>query len=997
MVDSTPRLPQPLSHEGDDAAFELLAAFLGNHSPDDHAALEELCRANPSVAARLRSVHASLTALSLELPGPLDDGARTVSSHEVDAGLWDYLKTTGVRGSRYETRGEVASGGMGVILRVWDGELRRHLAMKVMRHSADSGTQRRRFLFEAQLTGQLDHPGIVPVHEIGLCAGLVPYFTMPLIRGHHFGQILAWSVDGQHGWTRLRAIDVLRKVCDTIRFAHDRGVVHRDLKPANIMVGLYGEVFVMDWGLARQIGRRSGAREPRSDAVDGESVVGSTSPLATHDGDVVGTPSYMSPEQAAGQLDLIDERTDVYALGAILYHLLVGHPPYSPPGTATDSETVLRGVRAGPPPRVRDLLNGGAAELGAICDKAMAREQAARFQTVGEFADDLQAYVDGRVVRAFARRRFVRLSKFSKWVRRNRALAATGMVAGAATVAALVVLILYFAHIRTGREQRATLNLLRSLIHFEEQCSTAPPAGSPSATAWFLAEARGLVEGGNHRGDGLLAYERQLTQLLHDGIGTEPRNAPPYDGRPLAEAMQRKIEELAWRRRMLELEPWPTAEAVERRLGELGVPQSFSERCRLAFYLINPDRYRRFGDEQAAVRLADCAEQATTNFDRMRHFDTWAFALSRVGKFSDGLSKQRIALSHAQQYARAGLSEDGKSVHEWLRSIEDNLRVLERLAYTHTTEAIDRVAILEAELARLGRTQFEHAFLFRDHAATLQHAQLLDVVERLRRIQRRLNMAIEATETTKARSAWKRVANEVGADPRFVKVKVSPQLDLLPLGRDSESGLQEFAHLPTGFPPRRGTDGRLVLTANSCIVFILVPPADDAPPFFLSKYEITMAQWARMAEIWPVADRDTSSTHAVERISWCDADKRLRSAGSWLRMPSEGEWMRAFAAGRDADWHIGTSMSTLRETDTFDRLGPVDQRRPNPWGFYEMLGNVTEYAMERVTSKQAIELPRRILGWSRSSASVARSPRSEIDERNGMAEVGLRAARSLLP
>ena len=198
-----------------------------------------------------------------------------------------------------------------------------------------------RFLEEAQVTGQLDHPGIVPVHELGLDGDGRVYFTMKLVEGHDLKRVLELVAEGQEGWTQTRALGVLSKVCEAMAYAHHKGVVHRDLKPANVMVGRFGEVYVMDWGLAKVLGREDQKdltvapqdetqelRPQRRERADASP----DSPLITMDGDVVGTPAYMSPEQALGRTEEIGPHSDVYAVGAMLYHLLAGHMPYVQPG-----------------------------------------------------------------------------------------------------------------------------------------------------------------------------------------------------------------------------------------------------------------------------------------------------------------------------------------------------------------------------------------------------------------------------------------------------------------------------------------------------------------------------------------------------------------------------------------------------------------------------------------------------------------------------------------
>ena len=234
---------------------------------------------------------------------------------------------------RYHVTGEIAHGGMGVVLRAHDVHLGREVAMKTLRHDlADPSEAVRRFLSEAQICGQLEHPSIVPVHELGLCDDGQPYFTMKLVAGKTFADLLA---DRERDPSRVTSLlAVFRAVCQAIAYAHSRRVIHRDLKPSNVVVGAYGEVQVVDWGLAKILTGEG----PETPATEHDPVpVATASPASrSQSGAVLGTPAYMAPEQARGEP--ADERADVFSLGGMLCEIITGDPPYAHGANHDDRE-----------------------------------------------------------------------------------------------------------------------------------------------------------------------------------------------------------------------------------------------------------------------------------------------------------------------------------------------------------------------------------------------------------------------------------------------------------------------------------------------------------------------------------------------------------------------------------------------------------------------------------------------------------------------------------
>ncbi|MEL7267534.1 MAG: protein kinase, partial [Planctomycetota bacterium] len=243
---------------------------------------------------------------------------------------------------KYQVLGEIARGGMGAVLQGRDRTLGRDLAIKVLlhQHDTDRGLAKR-FVEEAQIGSQLQHPGIAPIYEMGRLDDKRPYFTMKLVKGETFASRLQHRDPTMTGTEKesemMSLLQTISSVCQTVGYAHSRGVIHRVLKPSNIMVGAFGEVQVMDWGLAKVL-RRGGAADdhppiaedatPDSAALSEEIQI-SAAPLQTMAGSLLGTPAYMAPEQATGENATFDERADVFAIGAMLCEVLSGHPPFS--------------------------------------------------------------------------------------------------------------------------------------------------------------------------------------------------------------------------------------------------------------------------------------------------------------------------------------------------------------------------------------------------------------------------------------------------------------------------------------------------------------------------------------------------------------------------------------------------------------------------------------------------------------------------------------------
>ncbi len=334
------------------------------------------------------------------------------------------------------------SGGLGEVYVARDEELNREVALKQIKESyADNHEGRSRFLLEAEVTGGLEHPGIVPVYGLGHYPDGRPFYTMRFIRGDNLKDAIeqfhrADREPGRDPGERVLALrQLLRRyvdVCNAVAYAHSRGVLHRDLKPGNVMLGPYGETLVVDWGLAKPIGRPEGVPASIEGTLRPSSGGGST---LTRMGSAVGTPAYMSPEQAAGRLDELGSASDVYSLGAVLYSLLTGRAPF----TDGNLDAMLRKVKAGEFPPPRQVSRTVPAALEAVCLKAMAKEPSNRYISPKTLADDVEHWLADEPVTA---RQEPLVQRALRWARKHRTAmtgAAGALVAGVIGLAVVSV------------------------------------------------------------------------------------------------------------------------------------------------------------------------------------------------------------------------------------------------------------------------------------------------------------------------------------------------------------------------------------------------------------------------------------------------------------------------------------------------------------------------------------------------------------------------------
>ncbi len=397
-----------------DAVNALVTRHLAKHygDPEQSVAALQAGRLAGESLTKLGdpAIAAALDRLGFELPGERE-------CTNADATLPHLVTPSSTVGPRFRVIRPYARGGLGAVFVAMDEELHREVALKqILDEHADDPLSRQRFVLEAEITGGLEHPGIVPVYALGAYHSGRPYYAMRFVRGDS----LKDAIERFHTDERLKANvgarslelrELLRRfvdVCNAIHYAHSRGVLHRDIKPGNVIVGRFGETLVVDWGLAKATGR--------SDPIEAERTLHPSSgnnSAETLPGSVIGTPAYMSPEQATGDLDRLGPASDVYSLGATLYCLLTGKPPFE----GNDLGMVLKSVHRGefPPPRSLDPSLDQALE--AVCLKAMALKPQDRYQTPRSVAEDIERWMADEPVSAW---REPALERVRRWVRRNR-------------------------------------------------------------------------------------------------------------------------------------------------------------------------------------------------------------------------------------------------------------------------------------------------------------------------------------------------------------------------------------------------------------------------------------------------------------------------------------------------------------------------------------------------------------------------------------------------
>jgi len=426
--------------------------------------------------------------------------------------------------SRYSLTRVEGEGGYGQVWLAFDPNLKREIAFKNIRPDKDARPEVVRSLIrEAQITGQLEHPNIIPVYELEHADEHGrPYYTMPFLRGETLGD----QIKKYHSRRKAGRADPLElpqllnafvDICNALAYAGSRGVVHRDLKPSNIMLGDFGRVLVLDWGLAKEVGEQDSDQD-REDAED--SVIADVHETAH--GQIKGTLAYMAPEQAAGRPDLVDERTDVYGLGAILFAVLTGRAPHKGDqagNTAKDTMELLKRISAGEVPRPRLVDASVPRALDAICVHAMANERSDRYPTAEELARDVQRWLADEPVSVYPE---PWRQRFGRWLRRHRAWAQS--IAAALVLVAVIGMVASIVVENARRNEMAAHKETEKARQAEEEAHTeteralkAEQKAKDEATRRFRQARRAVDEMSTGVSEALVFYpgvQQLRTRLL---------------------------------------------------------------------------------------------------------------------------------------------------------------------------------------------------------------------------------------------------------------------------------------------------------------------------------------------------------------------------------------------------------------------------------------------------------------------------------------------------
>jgi serine/threonine protein kinase/formylglycine-generating enzyme required for sulfatase activity len=995
---------------------------------------------------------------------------------------------------------ELGRGGMGIVYLAEEGEpIRRRVALKCMRRMEGEEESVRefhaRFESERNALALMDHPHIAKVYDAGVGEDGKPYFVMEYVQGSP----LMKYCDGEKLPIPGR-LDLFIQVCRGVEHAHGKGVIHRDIKPSNILVAAGDEgpvAKIIDFGVAKATNQRLTEKT-----------------IYTKVGHIIGTPQYMSPEQARTTGEGVDHRTDIYSLGVLLYELLVGQLPLDLDVNSVAFDEIVRRIREDDPPAPgtrwsrlnlektkdlaakrgtdpRSLENELLGDLKWVAMKALEKDPARRYQRAAHLGDDVSRYLKGEAVAARAPSIAYRMRKY---VRRHRVLVGSSCAVVLALAIGLAFSI-WFALRSVESESKATRNetvaksRLAEILRFSDikrlselerevdglwPCS---PEKVPEMEAW-IEKAEGLIRDLAEHRRTLSVWRRESVTPQGSGRAQEPRaRSQEEDLRMLRKQKERDIGEIKeW------LAAAPDGITTVLSVGDLWKKKNFYY-FRRAFEVADPgeagsleirctagtravmvlngmeilrvniaggeDRYGELaiwggsGDERELKGHVIAGE---ANRSLRRGKNVLAIEVRQMDATTDDLRFDLEFREHAGRGERvlvpAGSTwrylEDGKDLppgwgeaefddSRWLsgpaplgysfRTTPRTGRAVElRLVTPHIDQKIDAIE-MEGAAPRI--------WSFPTSELQWQHDTLQELVEgieafgdpdpregALADVRKRLGFArtIYVKSIVDRGEDWDRAIRSISDPlecPRYRGLEIHPQLGLVPLGRDPDSGLWEFAHLQTGKAPVRDAGGRLLLEEESGLVLVLIPggtfrmgavkgekpgpnidpdaetyegPAHEVTlsPFFISKYEMTQGQWLRFTGKNPsvhatgpkLGGKAYTLLHPVEYVSWEDCRQVLFRLV--LVLPTEAQWECAARAGTSTVWWTGDDRKTLTGAanlpdasflkyhaeyqpgticwdwldDGYVNSAPVGSFRANAFGLHDVLGNVHEWVQD---------------------------------------------------
>ena len=824
---------------------------------------------------------------------------------------------------------------------VWEAEqisLKRRVALKLVRPDRVSRHALELFSREARAGGRLQHPGIVAVFAHGESEG-VTWIAMELVKG---GWTLTDSLNEASQREELsieyyqRVAGLTLELADSMRAAHDAGVVHRDLKPSNILITPEDSPKITDFGLAK---------------ITDETAI-------SQSGEVAGTFAYMSPEQISAAL--IDHRTDVFSLGVILYELLTLQRPF----WGDTFQQISRQILTQDPPDAQAVRSQVPVDLAVICGKCLEKDRNRRYATMAELVADIRRHVSNEPIHA---RPPSRLRKMQLLARRNPVKTVAGAVAALAFLAISVLLVENMRTVDERDAEIASVKRLSALQDFEDLIAEADKLWPPHPQN--ITPFRQWIEDA-----ALLVAETPLHYAKRDELRAlallQTAKEREADRRGHADFGRLKSlrGEIAFRRAALRQRREGVAtEEPELEWGSL--PTDAIALNGLAWPLVKPDRevFGREGEGLVLARRAlELAEAAGDDALVATVSDTVSRALFALGRDDEALEVSREALEVAPVEKREEYEGYLSDLEAWVEAAgsEEELGTAEEEITRLETERED----LEARVDQRQTWRFPETEEGRE--ARWWHANLTKLIESLEGLQNEeTGLLSEAEGAVSEEHGWsvrrrlrfaERVRDGVAEggewDERWVEaiaairghakywgLELARQTGLVPIGADPDSGLWEFWHVATGEEPTRDEDGRFVLTEEMGLVLVLIPGGSfwmgatvdpgaarnydpgavsierpvhevELSAYLLSKYEMTQGQWLRATgrepSLYKHQSRAPSLLHPVEMVLWSDCRATLERMG--LALPSEAQWENGCRAGTSTAWWFGQEREGLR-------------------------------------------------------------------------------------